>query len=181
LKKIWSDITSRDESIKQTANLLSTDPYIDHIVTNPSEAFKSKVNEMRSGSTVLGYTVEFKKDTSGKKSCEFIVPTGSTFKEISKRMLSEPNFKKTNETYLYKMTKLRKLIAAIDAERSLCTGTNSFFPIPKVVSGFSNLSKGWGRGGRKTRKHRRRVKSKQRAKPKTVRAKRRTKRRRSNK
>ena len=78
------------------------------------------------------------------------------------------------------MNKLRQLIATIDAERSLCTGTNSFFHT-NVVSGFSNLSKGWGRGGRKTRKHRRRVKSKQRAKPKTVRAKRRTKRRRSNK
>ena len=181
LTRIWYRTTYSIEKKKELiAELLSSDTYIDDIFINSSEAFKTKVNEMTTGSTVLGYTVVFKKDTTGKRSCEFIVPTGSTFKEISKTMLSEPQFKKTNETYLYKMNKLRQLIATIDAERSLCTGTNSFFHT-NVVSGFSNLSKGWGRGGRKTRKHRRRVKSKQRAKPKTVRAKRRTKRRRSNK
>ena len=158
LKKIWSTtdtILSPDDKKKQTADLLSTDPYIDHIVTNSSELFKSKVNGMTPGSTLLGYTVVFNKDTTGKKSCEFIVPTGSTFKEISKMMLANPKFistNETNETYLYKMTKLRQLIAAIDAERSLCTGTNSVLPT-SIVSGFSNLSKGWGRGGRhKTRK-----------------------------
>ena len=156
LTRIWYRTTYPIEKKKELiAELLSSDTYIDDIFINSPEAFESKVNGMGPGSTVLGYTVEFKKDTSGKTSCRFIVPTGSNFKEISKmmlskKMLSEPKFTYTSQTYLYKMNKLRQLIAAIDAERSLCTGTNSFFPT-KVVSGFSSLSK-WGRGGRKSRK-----------------------------
>ena len=150
LTDIWSDDKlSPNDKKQQTADLLSSDPYIDHIVTNSSEKFKSEVNKMIPGSTLLGYTVEFKKDTSGKKSCRFIVPTGSTFKEISKMMISEPKFTPDN-TDSNKMPRLRQLIAAIDAERSLCTGTNSVFPT-SIVSGFSSLSK-WGRGGRNTRK-----------------------------
>ena len=69
--------------------------------------------------------------------------------------------------------KFNLLIEYINRERSNCNNSNF------LTRSFSYKF----RGGKehKTRKHRRRIKSKQRAKPKTVRVKRRTKRRRSNK
>ena len=69
--------------------------------------------------------------------------------------------------------KYNSLIEYINRERSNCNNSNF------LTRSFSYKFKG-GKD-RKTRKHRRRVKGKQRAKPKTVRAKRRTKRRRSSK
>lgn len=154
LEEIWSNGDPGNNNLTESANLLSTDTYIDDVISdsNSPDIFKSKVNGMSNQSFLPGYTVRFNSDINGKKSCKFIVPTGSNFSKISKQMIDKPKFEMNNDTYSYKMSKLRKLISTIEKERSLCTGVNSAIST-NLRSGFSNLSKKfpWG-GRRKTRK-----------------------------
>jgi hypothetical protein len=76
----------------------------------------------------------------------------------------------------------KQMYNQILVDRSKCKATvNRLYSTTLSSMNATKWDKLGGRGGRKTRKHRRRVKSRYRAKPKTVRAKRRTKRRRSNK